>query len=53
LRRDALYANQAPARISAPVTSIVRSKIAADGWVTTLFGGSEAPRWLSVSAWVL
>jgi hypothetical protein len=45
--------NHAPARISTPVAGIVPSKIAADGWTTTLFGGSLAPRWLSVSAWVV
>ena len=37
----------------APVTTIVRSKIAAEGCRTTLSGGSDAPRWLSVFAWVV
>jgi hypothetical protein len=37
----------------APVTSIVISKIAAEGCRTTLSGGSVAPRWLTVFVWVV
>src|SRR5215208_3956552 len=37
----------------APVTSIVMSKMAAEGCSTTLLGGSEAPRWLTVLVWVV
>jgi hypothetical protein len=36
-----------------PVTSMVTSKMAAEGCRTTLLGGSEAPRWLTVLVWVV
>jgi hypothetical protein len=36
-----------------PVTSMVTSKMAAEGCRTTLVGGSEAPRWLTVLVWVV
>jgi hypothetical protein len=32
---------------------MVMSKMAAGGCRTTLFGGSEAPRWLTVLVWVV
>jgi hypothetical protein len=54
-RRKARWTSQAAAaaRIIAPVTSMVMSKIAADGCSTTLSGGRVPPRSLMAFSEVL